>query len=680
MVKRMMMVWMMIALVWLCGAGLPGFCEEPTTEPSDILRADEQAQTGQPAAPEPPSSLETPAPPEFPEFLESADTSAQSPASAIEPDNEPGGESWVESESEPEGEPGVESRVESDEPENESGIESAAESAVEPAEKQGVAATGAEQAGSVEQAGPRFNSTEALIDLMREKGLISEQEADAFLREYQRSKKDGAVITVIPGREKGESLEEITEKLSKELQKEVDAVRESLDDTSQDLFQRSREAKAHRDRLEFEMREEVGGQLRKSAWAQRFSWGGDLRLRYQSDYFDEENAVFGEPDNPSEPTNTQNDRHRGRIRARLNARATVFKPEEINTGTMQAGIRLATGSVNDPVSTNETLGDYDNKDSFVLDRAYLKWAYRPRTMVWGQIPELTIQAGRFGNPYVSTDLIWDSDLGFEGGALSFKTDTQDEFNPWAGFFTIGAYFLQEEAFFQEDKWFYGAQAGVAYEQPFGLNATLAVALYDFQHTTGVKNSLAQVDADGNGIYDWTAPQFQQKGNTLINISPLPGVENYKMALAADYQEVAVTCKLDYGYSYPNHVILTGEYVKNIGFDAADVSRRTGIPPADLKEETEGYRIGLSIGNPEVRWFGEWQLYSYYKYLEADAVIDAFTDSDFHLGGTDAQGWLFGIDLGVHKNVWLTARWITSDEIRSLPFAVDTLQVDLNATF
>ncbi|MDY6905454.1 MAG: putative porin [Thermodesulfobacteriota bacterium] len=591
MIKRVVRVWMMIALIWLCGGGLPGFCEEPTAEPSDILQTDEQTQEYQQT--DQPATLETPLPP---------------------------------------------------------------------------------------VSRSRLSSTEALIQLMQEKGLISKQEAEAFLKEYQEAKTDGSVITVIPGRHEDATLEAITEQLSRELQKEVDAVKENVDDTTRDLFQRAREAKNHRDLLEYELRYEVNDQLRKSAWAQRFSWGGDLRMRYQADYFGEENAEFGESDNPSELMNTRNDRHRGRIRARLNAKATVFKPEEINTGKMQAGIRISTGSVNDPVSTNETLGDYDNKDSIVLDRAYLKWAYKPRTMIWGQIPELTIQAGRFGSPFVSTDLIWDSDLGFEGGALSFKTDVQDEFNPFAGFFTIGAYLLQEEAFFQQDKWFYGVQTGVTYEQPFGLNATLAVALYDFKNTIGVKNRLDQVDADGNGIYDWTAPEYQQKGNSLINISPRPGVENYKMALAADYKEMAVTCKLDYGYSYPNHVILTGEYVKNIGFDAVEVSQRTGIDLGDLNEETEGYRIGLSIGNPEVRWFGDWQLYSYYKYLEADAVIDAFTDSDFHLGGTDCKGWLFGVDLGIHRNVWLTTRWLTSDEIKSLPLAVDTLQVDLNAKF
>ncbi|MDY6822754.1 MAG: putative porin [Thermodesulfobacteriota bacterium] len=565
--------------------------------------------------------------------------------------------------------------VAADEAEKLPGADAPAQAAVKNPEKQTAAASAGPADSPASETDARFNSTEALIELMKEKGLISEEEADAFLEEYQKAKAEGAVITVIPGRGKGESLGEITEKLSKDLQKEVEAVRENLDDTTQDLYQRAREAKSHRDLLEVELREDVKDQLRKSEWSQRFRWGGDLRLRYQADYFDEENAEFGKPEDPSEIMNTRNDRHRGRIRVRLKAKATVFKPQQINTGKMEAGVRITTGSVDDPVSTNETLGDYNNKDSIVLDRAYLKWAYKPETTIWGQIPELSLQGGRFGSPYLNTDLIWDSDLMFEGGALSFKTDTQDEFNPWAGFFTIGGYLLQEEELFQQDKWFYGAQAGLTYEEPFGVNAALGIALYDFRHTGGVVN-----DPTRPGIYDWTAPQYLQKGNTLIDINPNPGVTNMKMALAADYKEMVITGKLDYGYSYPNHVILTGEYVENIGFDVGDVARRTGLDPSEVKEDTEGYRIGLSIGNPKVRWFQEWQVYTYYKHLESDAVLDAFTDSDFHLGGTNAKGWVFGVDLGIHKNVWMTTRWITTDEISGPPLAVDTLQVNLNAEF
>jgi len=67
-------------------------------------------------------------------------------------------------------------------------------------------------------------------------------------------------------------------------------------------------------------------------------------------------------------------------------------------------------------------------------------------------------------------------------------------------------------------------------------------------------------------------------------------------------------------------------------------------------------------------------------LEADAVIDAFTDSDFHLGGTNAEGWILRSQIGIGKNTWFSWSWLTSDELIGLDYAVDVLQIDLNASF
>ena len=88
--------------------------------------------------------------------------------------------------------------------------------------------------------------------------------------------------------------------------------------------------------------------------------------------------------------------------------------------------------------------------------------------------------------------------------------------------------------------------------------------------------------------------------------------------------------------------------------------------------------------------GEWQAFAAYKRLEADSVLDSFTDSDFYLGGTNAKGWLVGASYGIDKNAWLTARWFSADEIspRSTtiggtplsPLSVDVLMLDLNTKF
>jgi hypothetical protein len=149
-------------------------------------------------------------------------------------------------------------------------------------------------------------------------------------------------------------------------------------------------------------------------------------------------------------------------------------------------------------------------------------------------------------------------------------------------------------------------------------------------------------------------------------------------LAAEYKELNITARLDYDYWFPIHLILTADYVKNLGFDSSEVSKLTGNP--NVQEEDEGFMVGLKVGYPKIFDLNEWNVYLRYKHLEADAVIDAFTDSDFHLGGTNAEGWILGGEYGLFKNVWLSMKWISTDEIEGPQLAIDTLQVDLNARF
>ena len=62
------------------------------------------------------------------------------------------------------------------------------------------------------------------------------------------------------------------------------------------------------------------------------------------------------------------------------------------------------------------------------------------------------------------------------------------------------------------------------------------------------------------------------------------------------------------------------------------------------------------------------------------MLDAFTDSDFHLGGTNSKGWLLGGSYGLTENAWLTARYMSADEIDGPPLGIDVFQLDLNAKF
>jgi hypothetical protein len=310
------------------------------------------------------------------------------------------------------------------------------------------------------------------------------------------------------------------------------------------------------------------------------------------------------------------------------------------------------------VSQNITFGDYENNKGVVLDRAYL------RLKPW---PDLSLWGGRIPNPFYYTDLVWDHDLNFDGIGLSYTLGLHDRFVLFANALASP---VEEFELSSDDKWLFGAQLGFQHEPWTDVTYRIAGAYYDYRNITGKAN-----DPLRPGENDHTAPKFQQKGNTLFDIDPSAAL---KLALASDYNLINVTGDIKLGFWKPVYVTFSGDYVKNIGFDRHKVALKTGNP--DVKEETYGYQIGLSVGHKTTQKFGNWELFAFYKYLGADAVLDAFTDSDFHAGGTNAKGWILGGSLTLFKNVWLTLRWMTTDQISGPPLAIDTLQVDLNARF
>lgn len=481
----------------------------------------------------------------------------------------------------------------------------------------------------------------ALVGLLQEKGVLSPEEAEGIARKQATTIPAGPgkerIITVLaPEAVNPEMMKQLSRNVAREIKRDVkEQVKEEI---QQDVME---DAKS---RLKWPSN--------SPDWVQRVRWGGDIRLRYQEDTFDRNNADLLKPDKPTELLNTKNDRQRARIRVRLDVAAQVHE-------RVEAGVRISTGNEQDPISTNDTLGDYFNKDGIVLDRAYLKC-----TPVTG----LTVTGGRIPNPWFYTDLVWDHDLNFEGLAATYKMNLIGE--RLKGFVTGGLFPLQEVELSDHDKWLYGGQLGFDLSPVDDVKLTLAGAYYSFENTRGQPN-----DPFRPGEKDFTAPLYQQKGNTLFDIDPGPSI---KTALAADYRELNVNGQLELSFWNPVKIVVFGDYVRNLGFDREEVALLTGNP--DVKEETEGWHVGMSVGHLDMTKFADWRAFCAYRHLEADACIDAFTDSDFHLGGTNTKGWILGGDFALYKNVWLTARWMTADEISGPPLAIDVLQVDLNAKF
>jgi hypothetical protein len=135
--------------------------------------------------------------------------------------------------------------------------------------------------------------------------------------------------------------------------------------------------------------------------------------------------------------------------------------------------------------------------------------------------------------------------------------------------------------------------------------------------------------------------------------------------------------------------VTADAVRNLGYNTARVSANYGLYVAP---RTMGYQAEFSFGDPTVLRSGAWRGVLGYRYLERDAVIDAYTDSDFHWGGTDAKGYYFVGDYGLANRVWMRLRYLSSNAIdgpvllvpattHGAPtLGIDTVQLDLNTRF
>ena len=121
------------------------------------------------------------------------------------------------------------------------------------------------------------------------------------------------------------------------------------------------------------------------SWAERLSWKGDFRYRYEN--IDQEG---------------RDGRNRSRIRARTSLIGQV-------SDTVEVGVGLATGG-DDPVSSNQTIGGGGSSKDVKLDLAYFNWSGLENTNITG---------GKFSNFLIRPSkqgLMWDGDWRPERGS------------------------------------------------------------------------------------------------------------------------------------------------------------------------------------------------------------------------------------------------------------------------
>jgi len=309
-------------------------------------------------------------------------------------------------------------------------------------------------------------------------------------------------------------------------------------------------------------------------------------------------------------------RNRHRIRARVNMTANV-------QDNLSLGFQLGSGS-DDPISTNQTLTGGFTSKQVNIDLAYFTW--KPAT-----VSGLSLSGGKVKNPFripAKTELLWDNDLNPEGLALRYSRS-----GGAVPFFVTASYFWVEERKTEADAVLLGTQAGV-------------------DLTTAAAKIIA-----GAGYFDYQntrrfAP-FYDSGDSFGNSVDENGMYRY------DYNDLEFFFEAT-PQALPGSVTVFAEYVSNI---AGDVNDNTG------------WMAGFSAGkckNP-----GSFDASYYYKYLERDAVVGAFTASDFSDGGADGKGHV------VNLNYQLASKTVLSATYYYNQLSVDNgknyhrLQLDMN---
>lgn len=473
-------------------------------------------------------------------------------------------------------------------------------------------------------------------------------------------------------------------------------------------------------------------------WVRKFRPFMDFRFRYQGIYFPDGNSEnpldtlnfnwinTGQPFNISQangnqappisyPTyvTTQN-RQQMRIRFRFGA--------DMDLGdNFTGGFRLGTGQNGSPVSENQTLGAAQNGQfggaggnfsnyAIWLDRAFLKYEL-------GTDPDrmAALTFGRFDNPfYTPATIMWANDIAFDGIAAQARYKIFKGVTPFAtaGIFPIFNTDLnfpaqQQPKISSYDKYLYAAQTGLDLKITKDLHYKGAVGYYNFQNVQG-QVSAPQVAYDQNTPFstDDSRPTFAQKGNTYMAIRDIPAVPGSAaqggnedgtinqfqyFGLATPFQVLSANSRLEYRHWEPFVISLSGEWDQNLAWNAQNIMNSG---PSQLKGNINnpgangtGYGGGnnawiiqtkIGSGALQKRW--DWDFGVAYRYVESDAVIDGFCDSDFGGGGTNMKGFSVGGNLALSKSVFIGVRWLSATGIAGPQYKADIIQLDINSRF
>ncbi|MGH7197140.1 MAG: putative porin [Candidatus Omnitrophota bacterium] len=357
------------------------------------------------------------------------------------------------------------------------------------------------------------------------------------------------------------------------------------------------------------------------AWLEGLQQAGDVRLRYE---------VFSRENEDS------SDRNRFRFRLRWGV-------EKKFNDDWKAGFQFASGeNPNEPVSTNQTLDDEFSLKDIQLQRAYA--LYTP-TEHWKKVipaaQAVEIGAGKVENPYDrdkwNSNIIWDSDVAPEGiyEKVDFRLAEPGKDAHWDLNTLMGQWVLNEDSDLTP-----GDREMISY----GLGTTYQWAK---DHFLSFKST----------YYDWQgyAP-FLKTSSVLSNALGGNDRELESFKILNFYSEIQWLLPAELG-GFPFKVF--GDYANNLGFQGGGSTDETLTNPALRGDSDDAFSIGATLG--KAKDAGSWAFTYEYLYIEPNAVVGVFSESDLGVGFANNKGHRLRFqykllkDLELAFSAWLVER-------------------------
>lgn len=390
---------------------------------------------------------------------------------------------------------------------------------------------------------------------------------------------------------------------------------------------------------------------------------GDFRLRSESIFGMTNSLSSGS--NPAVLGNELSPRHRMRLRARLKMSGGFGEEtawcKEFKCKEFEWGLRIATGSFAENISTNQTFTDFFNRKPFALDQAFI--SYRPSPLGG----RLQLQGGKFEPPWsLKYDAPWsnpemmiDNDLMVEGFTESYthtsKTSTLRELK----FIAWQLPFLERNSAFVRnangtvnidqsrrdgrDLALYGGQIRARFEPSAKVALHLAVSDLYFSGTQFISPVQVfgsqllipvtiTIPASGATPAQTITTQVSIPRDLLVAGNGNLGLTtasnnavNRDGRLSSGYNLVNMLARLDLKFSNRWPVSLVSNFVINT---QAHGVVRAGPGGADLivpNDENKGFWGEVQIGRAKER--GDLAFNYTLMHLEKDAVLTPFNFSD-----------------------------------------------------